>query len=226
MKEIDRNNKMTLSDIAYSYIKRAILSLEFKPGSLLVEEELSELLSISRTPIRTALQKLSHEGLVIFGSKSTRVKELSPKSFLEIFDLREALEHLAIRDATIKRKPEDLVKLRALYEEQKWLLNKDKIAGRSFLDIDSEFHFTIAESSYNSLLVKYMTDINQSFIRYLYYTDFQYRTTNVINEHGLILEAIEKQDIETAQKIMEEHLKGVKDSIMIALIQNMSEPLI
>ena len=171
MKELIKGGKGTLADTAYSYIKKAILSLEFKPGSLLVEEDLSNLLNISRTPIRTALQKLSHEDLVVFGSKSTRVKELSPKSFLEIFDLRQALELLAIRDATIKRKPEDLARLRALFEEQKALVDKNKIAGRNFLDIDSEFHFTIAKSSYNSLLVKHLLEINESFIRYLYYTD-------------------------------------------------------
>ena len=172
--------KGTLSDQAYKTLKEAILSLKLEPGSLLYEDDLSKMLGISRTPIRTALQKLSHEDLVLLGNKGTYVTELSPEVFFEIYDIREALELLSIREAALHRNEEDIKEMYCLLEEQDQLLSQPKLAGKAFLTLDRKLHLCIAKSTGNDLLIKYLLQINESFNRYLYFTEFEYRATNVL----------------------------------------------
>ena len=54
----------TLKEQAYEQIRQAINTNALKPGTFLTEEQLSSMLSISRTPIRSALQQLVYEKLL------------------------------------------------------------------------------------------------------------------------------------------------------------------
>ena len=62
LKPIRKN--ITLKDQAYEQIRQAINTNTLKPGTALTEEQLSSMLSISRTPIRSALQQLVYEKLL------------------------------------------------------------------------------------------------------------------------------------------------------------------
>ena len=54
----EKKHKETGKEYAYRVLKENIMSLELKPGELLSESDLSEKLSISRTPIREVIMKL------------------------------------------------------------------------------------------------------------------------------------------------------------------------
>ena len=88
----------TLTERVYSSVKEAILSLNLKPGSPLVEDELAGQLGTSKTPVRDALLALERDGLVTkIPYKGTYVSELTEDDAVEIFQLRSALEGLASR---------------------------------------------------------------------------------------------------------------------------------
>ena len=90
----DKNKK----ELAYDYLKEMIVNGELKPGSLLVERQLCERLSTSRTPVREAIQKLSGEGLVeTILSKGSFVKSITYEDISQIYDIREYLESLAVK---------------------------------------------------------------------------------------------------------------------------------
>ncbi|SDX55842.1 GntR family transcriptional regulator [Paenibacillus sp. CF384] len=79
----------TLIDTAYDYVNTQIRTGEFMPGSLLSENELSETLNMSRTPIRAAISRLEHEGLLVtLKNRGVLVKEISMK---EVIDTMEVL---------------------------------------------------------------------------------------------------------------------------------------
>ncbi len=79
----------SLIEIAYDYISNRIRTGEFMPGSLLSENELSEKLSMSRTPIRSAISRLEHEGLLVtLKNRGVLVKEVTMK---EVMDTMEVL---------------------------------------------------------------------------------------------------------------------------------------
>lgn len=83
----------SLADQAYEGIKSKILNLTYPPGMQLTEAFLTSELGMSRSPVRTAIQMLQSEGLIVSNYyKSMTVKEITDKDILEIYQLRELLE--------------------------------------------------------------------------------------------------------------------------------------
>ncbi|MEA1963561.1 MAG: GntR family transcriptional regulator, partial [Candidatus Aerophobetes bacterium] len=96
-------NRPNLSEDVYEAIKRRLGDKDLKPGTKIKEEELAEELGVSRTPVREAISKLEREGLVeIIPRYGTFVANLSPEDIEEIYDLRGALEGLAIKLSFLK----------------------------------------------------------------------------------------------------------------------------
>jgi DNA-binding GntR family transcriptional regulator len=88
----------SLTDLAYNYIKKNILSLTYLPGSVLTESELAKELGISRMPVRSAVTALENEGLLVSEHyKSIMVKDITRKDVFEIYQLRELLETNALK---------------------------------------------------------------------------------------------------------------------------------
>lgn len=89
---------ISLTDQAYETIKKNILNLTYQPGSPLTETMLAKELGMSRSPIRSAIHMLLAEGLIVTDYyKSIRVKEITEKDILELYQLREFLEGEAFR---------------------------------------------------------------------------------------------------------------------------------
>lgn len=83
---------------AYQYLRRAILSGSLQGGTRLRQDAIAEHLKISRIPVRDAIGRLHAEGLVTLQSnRSMVVTELGPAEVMEIFEIRAALEGLALR---------------------------------------------------------------------------------------------------------------------------------
>lgn len=208
----------TLSERAYKTLKESILYLDLKPGAVLIEEELSEMLGISRTPIREALRRLSYEGLIRFTSgRRMHVTELSIDYFLNVAAIREPLELLAVRLASLHRTDSDIERMKNHVAEQFQHISQDMLNSRKFLDVDRQYHISLVESSKNPLLLKYIQEVNEAFHRYLHYTEFAERAVNVVNEHERVVQAIIARDSNEAERIMRSHLADVKESILIAL---------
>ncbi len=88
----------SLAKQAYVTIKQNILNLTYPPGMPLTETMLTEELGMSRSPIRSAIQKLQSEGLIVSGyHKSITVKGLTDKDINEMYQLRELIEGAAFR---------------------------------------------------------------------------------------------------------------------------------
>lgn len=92
--------KRGLKNVAYDYLLDAIMSYELKPGQAIVEQDISDRLNISRTPIREAFKQLESEGLVRhLPSRGTFVTNLTVQDVEEIFQLRELFEITALKSA-------------------------------------------------------------------------------------------------------------------------------
>ena len=83
----------SLATQAYETIKENIMNLTYPPGMVLTEAMLTKELGMSRSPVRTAIQMLQVEGLIVSDYyKSMTVKEITEKDINEIYQLRELLE--------------------------------------------------------------------------------------------------------------------------------------
>ncbi len=94
---------MTLREAAFRRIKEGIVQGEWEGGTFLAEKRLCELLGMSKTPIRSALDRLEEAGLVkLVANQGFVVQEISPKKIMEIYQLRLSLETFAAEQLTGK----------------------------------------------------------------------------------------------------------------------------
>ena len=87
-----------LKDRAYEQIKELILNWTFTPGTFLSERRLAAQLGMSKTPVRSALERLANEGFVtISPQQGVVVREFSVEEIVDLFDIRIALETFVVK---------------------------------------------------------------------------------------------------------------------------------
>ena len=103
--------KIPLQEFAYQKCQELIGSGELSPGNLYSESAISKQLGISRTPLRTALQQLEKEGLIIrLPQRGFYVYEFEEKDIEELFAIRKAIEGYAVEQIARAKSEVDLKK--------------------------------------------------------------------------------------------------------------------
>jgi DNA-binding GntR family transcriptional regulator len=203
----------SLKDQAYLAIKRAILTLQLKPGEALVETDLAQQLGISKTPVRTALHELEREGLVTkVLYKGTYVREVTLRDVREIFQLRAVLEGLAARLATPLFEESDLVHARQLLERMKSALEMgDRPLASQY---GAQFHYLILQQADNERLQLIWHNLDDHTQRFRLMSDqISGRLEKSVGEHFAILEALERRDPDLAEERLKAHLHSVLDEL-------------
>src|SRR2546422_11565220 len=101
----------------YEHLREEILSEPLEPGAELLEVPLAEQLGVSRGPIREAIGRLASEGLVtVRPRRGAVVRSVSKEEFLELYQVREALELMAVKLAVPRLRPEDIATLQGLID--------------------------------------------------------------------------------------------------------------
>src|SRR5881397_812682 len=112
-----RLENLTLWQRAYDHLREEIIAGHLQPGAELAEVALSEQLGVSRGPIREAIGRLAAEGLVtVRPRRGAIVRSLSKDEFLELYQVREALEIMAVRLAVPRLGTDDVAQLEQLIE--------------------------------------------------------------------------------------------------------------
>ena len=205
----------TLSEQAYQIIRKAIVFHELRPGEALIEEKLSEALSISRTPLRTALRRLIDEGLADAQGKNIVVSDLTPEDVANIRQVRLTLELLVMDELRGKVTPTLIAQL------QDTLLRQQKIPMNTaddymeYIQQDSRFHITLAKATQNRFLYDLICRINAHSSRCLMLSMTLYNAKPVaVEEHREIIEALAARDYDHAYAAMDLHIQGVDQRLI------------
>lgn len=208
---------ISLSQRIYQALVAAILDGHFKPGDWLRESFLCEELGVSSTPLREALQQLVHEGLAErIPNVGVRVAVLDTEDVIEIYDLREYLERLAICLSIKRRTVEDLIQLEELQRQGYAALQKnDLIAYREYNKKLHNLFLTIA----GSRRLRVVTSSLQLQIEVVMARTilFPGRPMRAIKEHGDIIQALREQDAELAERLIYEHIRQAKEELILRL---------
>lgn len=201
-----RLDNLTLRERVHDHLKQEILANRYAPGSELLEVPLSRELGVSRGPIREALHRLEAEGLVeITPRRGAVVISLTKRDFLEAYQVREALEALAVRLAVPRLTDEDLTRAEGFIE----LMSTHAASGdmEAFFDTNAAFHASFVEASGNRKLIE--------FHRRLLAQMGPYRGPSArlrgnveqsIAEHRQILAAARERDTERAVAMLTHHI--------------------
>lgn len=210
-----------LTDIVYGKLKSSIIVGNFAPGERISERKLSELMGISTTTIKRALNRLSVEGLVeIMPRKGTYISRFYLSSIEEIGIIRAALEGVAVKLAAEKVTEDELAKLRrqiSLMETYTENGDVDRL-----VEANSGFHRMIREIARN-LYMSQLINIVHSFditVRKRALVDPE-EARRGINEHKAIFQAIADRNGVFAEELIKEHIlrtsrfvvKEMKDEI-------------
>lgn len=195
----------------YGTIKKRLLDQTYVNGQMLSERTLAAELQISRTPVRRAIQQLQKEGWVQYIPKrGILVKGLSMQDLKNIFQIRTALEILAVRLACEHIKADQLDVLRLTVQQQLYKYQQARSAPdyQEFIRSDSEFHNTIILSSGNLMLRRLVGElrdkITRTGINSLY--SRRSRCAEAAEEHWRIVQALEARDAKAACEAMDSHL--------------------
>lgn len=199
-------SQTTLADQAYNAIRSRILDGDLALGEFVREQEVSEALGVSRTPVREALGRLASEGfLERIPHRGFRVPEEPMAELLELYPIVSVLEVLAGRLALPRLTQEDVEQLKEI--NRKLAEGRDTGDVRRLIELNNEFHHFICERSGSQRLTDLLDDL-RSQVRHLelWYYSKRDRTEESVAEHDELIRAIEEDDHERALEILERNM--------------------
>ncbi|MEW6668952.1 MAG: GntR family transcriptional regulator [Thermodesulfobacteriota bacterium] len=198
---------------AYKAIKDLILTGQLFPGQKIIYRDLEEKLRMSKTPIINALMMLERDDLVV--SKKNRgfcIRVVNRKEAEQIYELRQALERIAVENAIKCHDKHDLAVLKArldeyekyesdVYDQKRWAL-------------DSAFHLQVCAMGKNPFFVRMMEQFYENIYFMLKVIFLNPSVERFKRDHELLYKAIKDRCLEEAQRIAREHFDTAKDLLV------------
>jgi len=208
-----------LSDTAYAYIQQKLSRRELRSGEKVSEQRLARELGISRTPVREAIHRLKNEGLLVqLASSGTFIAEPSRRHLIEMYEVRLALEAMAVVKAVRRMRPADAAQLQQYANEMRRLAREfrdsrrprmDGRLQREFLAADAAFHKLIAGVAQNDLVCKTLGDVHLRHCAFGLGSHFRdlYHVARIWLYHARIAAAVRRRDARTARRMMQQHIR-------------------
>jgi DNA-binding GntR family transcriptional regulator len=200
----------------YERLRRAVLTGEFVPGSVVSQVELARAYNVSRAPLREALRMLQMEGLVIAEpGRRSRIAAVSAADLEQLYALRITVEALAVRLTVPRLNGKDVARLRELLTEM------DDLAHTR--DFDSwevphrAFHRTLVAGSGERVVgtIEELSDHASRYRRSLLELPRAWQI--VAGEHRGIVDAVEAGDADVAAGRLAAHLATTALTVCAAL---------
>lgn len=197
------------SGVVVDALRQAILRGELKASQPIRQQEIAEQLGVSVIPVREALMVLEGEGLVtIFPNRGAIVSSLSVSEADEIYQMRIALECLALRQAIPHHTEQDWRRAEMILNE--YDSTHDPIETSV---LNWEFHATLYRAAELPRVMTLLQNLYNNVARYFAIYD----TINYFDEpqraHRAILAACRDRDIPQATYLLEEHLRSSVNSL-------------
>lgn len=208
-------SKESLRSIAYHWLKKKLITLEYPMGSALVESELCNELGMGRTPVREAVQQLASEGLVsILPRKGIVVSNINFLDFENLLDARIMLEVHVVRKLAGLISPEQVEKLRSTFDAVPALIKQNDL--NALLTIERQFHqglVTLLDNPYLDAMAERIYDL----VTRTWYLSFRRRSQDdlafTLQENLLILEKLGQGDADAAEKAVRDHVVNFRDKV-------------
>ncbi len=190
----------------YRTLRQEILALALPPGTVLVESALARRFALSKAPIREALVLLQQDGLVeSLPRKGYLVTSITVSDMHELVELRAILDGAAAELAATRITREEIAVLDGLHIPAE--LPTDPKATKRYMDVNREFHVTIARASRNRRLAQLVERAVDEMAR-LFVPGF------LKAEHGEIVDALRKGDAPGARAAAIHHILMTQDRVL------------
>jgi DNA-binding GntR family transcriptional regulator len=206
----------SLVEQAYREIRNRILENIWVPGYQALEQEIAEMLGMSRTPVREALIRLEKESFVqIVPRHGVRVLPVSPEDMREIYEVLTALECLAAERLAL-RKPssEELQPLLDATQRMSDALDREDLD--AWAKADETFHWMLVSLSGNKLLLETVMGYwDRAHRARLFTLRLRPKPVNSTHEHRQLVERIAAGDAEGAVAINRQHRERASRELVV-----------
>jgi len=214
-----RNALPSAVDYAYEQIWKQLVFSNEQKEQRLSDVALAEKLGVSRTPVRQALERLVQDGLVRSDPRrGFWVRTFTVQDIHEIYDVRGALEVLALRLAAPHLDPVDLRSQLELIDKIREQLDQHPIS--LFLQCDFRLHSLLIRASGNSRLIYYLSTLRSQFSMFqIKNTRNPQRLGPTLDDHERILTALLEQNVDKAAEELAEHIVHSKHFVLADIFE-------
>ncbi|HEY4459040.1 MAG TPA: GntR family transcriptional regulator [Pseudonocardiaceae bacterium] len=213
MTNVDHANELPskdlLSDRIYDILRASILDGSREPGSRVVESEIARSMNVSQAPVREAVKRLAHDGLVISEPRrGSYVTEISQDEFAIARQLRAAVESVAARSAIASLTPADLADLRDIVARMRNAADASDSA--RFRSLDMRFHSRVLLIGGHAVLARVWGVLEPLLVSQRAIGDPAYAgdRATVITWHEDLIAALESGNAEAASAAFFAHASG------------------
>lgn len=200
----------SLNELTYQSLRKDIMSLKLKPGTVLSTAKIAQEYHVSRTPAREAILSLNKIGLVdIFPQSRTTVSRIDMKRVDQEWFIRKSLEVAVIDDFMCNCSQGDIQELKSIVDRQEEYHGSGDFI--SYFEWDNKFHRTIFMAAGQALAWDTIINVNCHYnrLRMLVMKEDQAQA-EAVEEHRRIINAMECRDTELAKKHMLEHIAKIE----------------
>lgn len=213
----DGGRSVSRSDLVYRNLLDAIRNGEIRPGERITEEEIAQRLSVSRTPVRAALQSLQARRLIQNApGRGLMVAELDTQQVQELYSMRAVLEGAAARFAAQHASESEIAYLELLVKEFGDAGDAPKLLAK----LNVRFHRTIYAASRNRYVQEALNNFEDA-LSLLQSTTFSMpeRHAAACEEHKEIVAAITGHDSERAEAAARHHIGEAQKARLRMLLE-------
>jgi len=202
-------------DQMYQQLAAEILRFEHKPGDPLSENYLCQRFSLSRTPVRSILQRLQENGLVqILPRKGSLVTRLDYDVINQLIYERVAVESMVLRDFILSCTPADAERVRFAFTQLRelgevFLNNPEQFEADRFLNVDYRMHEIWFRATGNAFLWERLSGMQSSYTRFCTLDIIEGgNVPDVLKDHEEMVRLIDARSTDGIEQLMRRHLYG------------------
>jgi DNA-binding GntR family transcriptional regulator len=212
-----RDAPKTVNEVAFERLQQLIFTGRVVPGERLDERRLSEVMGMSRTPLRHAISRLASLGVVEYRVyKGHFLISVTSRRANDLFEVRKALEGLAARSAATEASEDQIDALREIVVRAEDAFQREDLV--AFETADRAFHEAIAVMSGNEILLAQLEDLalRVQLVRHVANLDADLAMSTE-QDRRQVLDAIASHDAGAAETALLRHIQSVQDQVVVSL---------
>jgi DNA-binding GntR family transcriptional regulator len=208
----------TTKHLIYKKIRRSIIMGTRPSGERFNVETIAQEYNTSVTPVRDALQMLSHEGLVEIKPRSGYfVESITLKQLRDLLDVRRILELSAVERAVLRITPEQIQELQTIHAGY---TGDDDESYDRYTDENRHFHYLLAKASGNNEIANLVARLHDQLARFMVMRRAG-KTMEVT--HVKIVEALQAHEVEAARQALLDDIDRAHEAILDSIMEKDSE---
>jgi DNA-binding GntR family transcriptional regulator len=206
--------RAALHEQAAQRLRQMLVEGRIPPGAKLNERELSELLKVSRTPLREGIKMLAAEGLVeLLPHRGAVAVSLSEADVLNTFEVMAGLEGQSGELAAQRITREELAEIQAMHFEMLASYTRRDLS--AYYALNSRIHNAISAAAKNPVLAQVYNQVNARLqaLRFRSNQDGE-KWKRAVKEHEKMIEALATHDAGAMREVLLAHLRNKRDVVL------------